>query len=279
MEIKRLPDGSLLVHQAQYARRVLQRFNIENANEVAIPMDQHQDLTLEEKGNEGEPIHVPYKEAVGSLLYLAVVSRPDLAFAVSAVSQHAENPRKIHWNAIKRILKYVKGTLDFGILFRKINSVIQLKAFSDADFAGNKSNRKSTTGYVVNLVEAPIAWGSQIQRSVSLSTTESEYIAASHTVRELVWLERLLRNLLENEQRKPILYMDNQSAIKLIKNPEFHKRTKHVDVRYHFVREKFKDKLFDIEYVSTDNQLADLCTKPLAKNRFEFLRDILVFKE
>lgn len=147
---------------------------MEDAHAVSIPADQHQNLSLRQFGDEGKAIEVPYKEAVGSLLCLAMVTRPDIAYAVSAVSQHAESPSKEYWNAVKRIIKYIKG-----IKFESSKENLTLTAFSDADFAGDKETRKSTSGFVIKLGNAPVVWGSQKQRCVALSTTESEYVAAS----------------------------------------------------------------------------------------------------
>ncbi|KMQ86178.1 integrase core domain protein [Lasius niger] len=186
MEIKRFPDGSLFASQTRYAERVIERFRMEDAHTVAIPADQHQDLSLRDPKNDEKAINAPYKEAVGSLLYLAMVTRPDIAYAVKAVNQYAKSPNKQHWNAVKRIIKYIKGTIDYGIKFKRTESNLSLVAFSDADFAGDKQTRKSTSGLVIKLGDAPIVWSSQKQRSVALSTTESEYIAATQTTKELI---------------------------------------------------------------------------------------------
>lgn len=150
-----------------------------------------------------------------------------------------------------------------------------LVAFSDADFAGDKQTRKSTSGYIIKLGNAPIMWGSQKQRSVALSTTESEYVAASQTTKELIWISRLLRDLIDIKIKTPIMYIDNQSAIRLVKNPELHKRSKHIDVKYHFVRQHYEEGMFEPYYIHTDEQIADICTKPLSKVRFEKLRNKL----
>lgn len=273
MEIKRCPDGSIFVNQSSYARKVLSRFRMENGNAVTVPADQHQDLSL--STNQEGRVNVPYKEAVGSLLYLAMVTRPDLTYAVNSVSQYAESPKKAHWCAVKRILKYVKGTVDYGILFRRDNVYSSITAYSDADFAGDKVSRKSTSGFVLKLGEAPIAWGSQKQKTVALSTTESEYIATCETTKELIWISRFMKSLIGNFNKSSVMYVDNQSAIKLVKNPEYHIRTKHIDIKYHFIREKLEEKVFRLEYVSTEDQIADIFTKPLSKNRLERLRKII----
>lgn len=275
MEIEHLSDGSIFVQQSSYAQKVLNRFRMEEAHAVAIPADFHQELSLQNVDKKEEAINVPYKEAVGSLLYLAMVTRPDIAYAVHAVSQYAESPQKIHWNAVKRIMKYIKGTVNHGILFPKGDQMLSITAYSDADFAGDKTTRKSTSGTIIKVGDAPVVWSSQKQRSVALSTTESEYIAASQTTKELIWVRRLMNDLVKCKVQTPTMYVDNQSAIKLVKNPEFHKRTKHIDVRYHFIRQHYEEKVFELRYIHTDEQIADICTKPLSKARFEYLREKL----
>lgn len=253
MEIKHLPDGSLLVNQATYAKKVLERFRMGEANAVAILADQHQDLSLKNVSDDGKAINVPYKEAVGSLLYLAMVTRPDIAYAVHPVSQYAESPKKAHWNALKRILKYIKGTVDFGIRFVRVGDSLKLVAYSDADFAGDKDTRRSTSGFILKVGETPVVWGAHKQNLVALSTTESEYIAASQTVKEVIWIKRLMEGLIKCDNEIPKLYVDNQSAIELIKNPEYLKRTKHIDVRCHFIWEKYEEKFFELHYVNSEN--------------------------
>lgn len=133
----------------------------------------------------------------------------------------------------------------------------------------------STTGFVIMLGKSPIIWGSQRQKCVALSTTESEYVAAGQTVKEIIWVSKFVKEI-DLQSEKPILYIDNQSAIKLIKNPEFHKRTKHVDIKYHFICQNYANKVFELQYICSEKQLADILTKPLCKTRFIQLRDIIM---
>lgn len=235
-EIEHRTDGSIRIHQAAYAKRFIDRFHMTDCKTISTPMDPNQnlgDFKAEEK------VDFPYREAVGSLMYLAVATRPDISFAVGCVSRYLENPALAHVNAVKRILRYIKATLNFGIVYEaKID--LPIIGYSDADYAGDTETRRSTSGYVFLFGSSAVSWGSVRQKSVSLSTTESEYIAASDAVKELVWLERLIAQITSKKRIKSLFRMDNQSAVRLIKNPEFHKRTKHVDVRYHFIREKFE---------------------------------------
>lgn len=197
-----------MIHQKKYAQKILSRFHLEEANIVAIPTDNHQNLSSDGLEETPIPTNVPYKEAVGSLLYLAVVSRPDIAFAVSEVSQYSVFPKKIHWNAVKRILKYIKGTLDYGILFKSRTKDFRLEAFSDADYARDQATGKSISGFLIRLNDSPISWGSRKQTHVSLSTTESEYVASTEAVKHLIWINELAKSS-DAQQGKPILYVDN----------------------------------------------------------------------
>lgn len=161
-----------------------------------------------------------------------------------------------------------------GIQFQGGND-LTFCGYSDADYAGCKKTARSTSGYVFVFGGGVISWGSERQRAVVLSTTESEYMAASHAIKELVWLKSLLTELLQGEIDAPFFYMDCQSAIKLVRNPEYHKRTKHINVRYHFIREKFEDGVFQLKNVSTSEQLTDVITKALPKIKHQLFCSLM----
>lgn len=266
-QIDKQIDGSIIMHQTSYANQLLKRFNMKDANPVTIPADKNHNLNPNLHPNSQLAQGVPYREAVGSLMYLAVGTRPDVAYALSTVSQFLSNPYKIHWEAVKRILKYLKGTANYGIKFVKQND-LSLIGYSDSDYAGDSINRRSTSGYLYKLGESPIAWNTKRQSVVALSTTEAEFIAAANAIKEMIWLNRLKREVLCENKQKPKLLMDNQSAIRLLKNPEFNKRSKHIDIKYHFAREKYQKNLFDLEYVKSSDQEADVFTKPLPREQF-----------
>jgi transposase InsO family protein len=270
IEVDQKIDGSIFIHQTSYCKHILSKFNMEGANVVHIPTDpQH---SLDTTALESTPVEgVPYREAVGSLLYLSQITRPDITFAVNLVSRYLEKPKKVHWNAVKRIFKYLKSTPNYGLLYSS-DMKIEVIGYSDADYAGDITTRRSTSGSTFIIGKGIVAWCSQRQKSVSLSTTESEYIALSQAVQELTWLMLLISDLLETQGDTPIMYADNQSAIRLVKNPEFHKRTKHIDVRYHYIREKYADGKFILEYVKSKDQLADIMTKPIPREQFQYLR-------
>lgn len=262
LEIEHRSDGSIHLNQSSYSERLLQKFNTSDCHPVCSPAEASKFTSSD--------IHVgkfPFREAVGSLMYLAVATRPDISYALGVVLRLLDNPSVEHANAVKRIFKYVKGTRTYGILFKN-NFKFNIDSYSDADYAGDIETRRSTSGFVFLINETPICWASQRQKSVSLSTTEAEYIAASEAVKELVWVKSLFQDLLPEKQLNAVLLMDNQSALKLVKNPQFHKRTKHVDIQYHFIREKFKESLFDLVYVPMQEQIVDILTKPLSKVKF-----------
>lgn len=274
LEIKTDP-GSIFVCQTSYIKKILEKFDMSMSKPVSTPCESST-LSLVEDGGENEgvksDIRFPYREAVGSLMYLTVATRPDIAYAVSYVSRFLDKFQKVHVLAVKRIFKYLVGTQSFGIYFKKMTE-LRLECYSDADYAGDPETRLSTSGYILKLSHGPISWGSQKQRSVALSTTESEYVAACEAVKELIWIKRFLSELLPLENFKtPLLLMDNQSAMKLIKNPQFHKRSKHIAVRYHFIRQIFEEGEFELFYVPTTEELADIFTKPVSKSIFQDMR-------
>ncbi len=206
-------------------------------------------------------------------MYAANTTRPDIKYAVGQVAKFAQNPGSEHWSAVKLILAYLKGTVDYGICFSGSISSGVLSAYSDADYAGCLQTRRSTTGYVLMLNGGPVAWTSRRQQGVATSTTESEYTAAFEATKETVWVRNLLSHVGTAQTLPTKLHCDNQSAIKMVHNPEFHSRTKHIDVHLHFIREKQDDKTIAIQYISTHDQLADIFTKPLRRVAFEKQRD------
>ncbi|GJX70823.1 putative RNA-directed DNA polymerase [Tanacetum coccineum] len=181
---------------------------------------------------------VPYASAVGSLMYDMVCTRPDLAHAVGVVSRFLSNPGKKHWEAVKWIFRYLRGTSKLGITF--INGKLMLVGFTDLDMARNKDNMKSTSRYLMTFTGGAVSWQSRLQKCMALSTTEAEYMAATEACKELLWLKRFLQELGFKQQRYAVL-CDNQSAIHLAKNSMFHKRTKHIDIRYHWIRDAIRD--------------------------------------
>lgn len=272
MEIRR--DASKIhICQTGYIKKLLRKFNMHDARPVSTPVE-----SVQSTSGRSNEIKFPYREAVGSLMYLAIATRPDIAFAVSYVSRFLDSFNEHHVTAVKRIFKYLRGTDELGIEFVKETNVF-LNCYTDSDYAGDPATRRSTSGYVIMLSGGPITWSSRKQSTIALSTTEAEYISACEGVKELVWVQRLFQELQAENVQIPNLYLDNQSSIKLIKNPQFHKRTKHIEVKYHFVREMHEKNEFQLKYISTTEQLADICTKPIMKQQFNNLKQMLNIKK
>ena len=267
LEVKQGP-GEITICQSAYANKIVEISGMKGCNPVDTPMEQHLKLLP------GKPELVSnatkYRSIIGSLRYL-VNSRPDLAFSVGMVSRFMETPNSEHWAAVKRIIRYVAGTTEFGCKFVK-GSNSELLGYTDSDHAGDIEKRKSTTGMVFFLGGNIITWNSQKQRVVSLSSCESEYIAAATGACQGVWLSRLLADLTNSEVKKFRLLIDNKSALELSKNPVYHERTKHIDIRFHYIRECVADGVVELEHVRTDDQLADILTKALGRIRFAELR-------
>lgn len=277
VQIERNRDNkTMFIHQSEYVNRILSKFRMAEAKPLSVPADPHTILGPAEPDCEKQ--NVPYREAVGSLLFLSIVSRPDIAFAVNSVSKFLNNHDPSHWRSVKRIFSYLIGTKDLGIMYRSDGDGANLTGFCDADYAGDLETRRSTTGYAFSFANGLVTWSSQRQKLVTLSTTEAEYVAAAAAAREIVWLRKLLRDLGVDCEQGTVLHVDNQSAIRLTKNPVMHQRTKHIDVRHHFIREKIESKEISVVFVPTDTQKADLFTKAMPRARFWKLIEMLNLK-
>ncbi|XP_031258371.1 secreted RxLR effector protein 161-like [Pistacia vera] len=181
--------------------------------------------------------NIPYTNVIGSTMYVMISTRPDLAFAISLLSRYMSNPGIEHWVALEWLLRYINSSVHVGLDYCKRNIALDLVGYVDSDFAGDRDTRKSTTAYYFTLGGNYVSWKSQLQPLVALSTTEAEYMAVTNTFKEANWLQGILKeaNLLEG---LVTVYSDSQSVIHLCKNPVYHERTKHVDVRFHFVRDR-----------------------------------------
>jgi hypothetical protein len=207
-----------------------------------------------------------YRRICGSLQYLTF-TRPDITHAVNLVCQHFQTPTKKDLRAVKRILRYIKGTLTHGLRFLSQSS-LTINAFCDADWAGCPTTRRSTTGYCIFLGSNCISWASKKQPTVSRSSTEAEYRALATTAAEITWLQHLFHELNITLERRPLLLCDNQSAIHLSHNPVLHARTKHIEIDYHYIREKVTAGNLILQYIPTRQQIADVFTKALCKDSF-----------
>lgn len=273
MEIIRNDNGSISIHQGRYIKDVLERFNMTNCKSVTTPADVSQKLTSEmcpkDESERKSMENVPYQEAVGSLLYAAQVSRPDIQFAVGSVSRFNNNPGPVHWMAVKRIMRYLKGTVERQLNFNKDKDSSRIRGFCDADWASDAIDRRSTTGYVFLAGTSAISWNSKKQPTVALSTTEAEYMAMSAATQEAVWLQNLQSEIFDKRDRIYV-FSDNQGAIQLSEKEGYHPRTKHIDIRHHYVKEKVFDQTIKFEYVNTSEMVADFLTKAVNSDKTTF---------
>jgi hypothetical protein len=260
---ERLEDGSYTINQTQYLERKMNEFKAFipiGLRSSPLPSNYEHLLELATKERILSKKEFPYREMVGSLMYAMVSTRPDLAQALSVVSRFLSCPTKIHCDLISHIYMYVKGTLDFKLHYSAKSKLI-LSGYVDAAYGNNKKGT-STTGFCFMLGNGLISWFSKGQDTVALSAAEAEYIAATEAAKEAIWLRTLLSELGFN-QEVTTLFEDNQACILLSKNPQLHSRTKHIQIRYHFIREKVLSKELILKYVSTKYQWADMFTKCL----------------
>ncbi len=266
MEITRLEDGSIKLSQARAIRDLVSKFGMSDAHVKSTPMSTSTRLT---KGGskEVDKSTVPYMELVGSLLYLASCTRPDISQAVGALSRYMAHPTEHHWSTAKGVLRYLAGTPELGIVFNA-SGAASLHGYCDADYAGDIDTRRSTTGYMFLLAGGAISWSSKLQPTVAVSTAEAEYMAAAHAVKEALWLRKVLCAF-ELGSREPVpILCDNQAALKLLVNPIVSSRSKHIDVLHHFARERVLRREVEFSYCPTDRMIADSFTKAVPEHKF-----------
>ncbi|KAL0301601.1 UNVERIFIED_CONTAM: Retrovirus-related Pol polyprotein from transposon RE1 [Sesamum radiatum] len=253
--------------QRKYACDLLQEAGLLGTKSVDTPMDSNPDFWNDD-GNYLED-KIKYRRLVGKLIYLTV-TRPDISFAVGLVSQFMDKPRSVHWEAALRILKYIKTSPGRGLLFKR-HGHVKIEAYSDADYAGSKDDRKSTSGYCTYVGGNLVTWRSKKQMTVARSSAEAEYRAMAHTTSEILWLKNLLKELGFMYDDPVPIHCDNQAAIHIASNPVFHERTKHIEVDCHFVREAIMSQKIYTPFTPSSEQRADIFTKALGRKQFDVL--------
>lgn len=267
VEVNQDEDG-IFINQQKYAKEVLKRFGMEDCNAVRNPIVPGTKLSKEGAGAEVNP--TVFKQLVGSLRYLTV-TRPDIIFSVNLVSRFMERPTEQHLLAAKRILRYIQGTSSFGIQYKR-EGEDRLVGYADSDYAGDIDDRKSTSGYVFMLSGGAVSWASKKQPIVTLSTTEAEFVAAAYGACQAIWLKNVFEEIGVEQEGGITMYCDNSSTIKLSKNLVLHGRSKHIHVRYHFLRELVNDGVIQLNYCPTVEQSSDIMTKAVKLDTFEKLR-------
>jgi hypothetical protein len=257
--------GWIALSQEKYVEDMLRRFGKSDARPINTPSLANECLT---KLKSPEVEVKPYQRAIGSLMYPMLGTRPNLAFTVASLGRHAATPGDKHQCALNQAFQYLHGTSDWKLVFcQGVPNGLELHGYADADWASDTSDRKSTSGFVFLLAGGTVSWSSKKQSSVALSSTEAEYIAGAHAAKEVVWLRRLLSELSLAPSATTTLFMDNQSAITIARNPEFYDRTKHIEVRYHFLHIKVENDELDLIYVPTGEQIVDVLTKALSREK------------
>lgn len=259
----------LIIHQNIYALNILERFNHSDCFAVSTPAEVGKHFSKADDNNPKPKF--PYREAIGSLMYLMVCTRPDIAYIVGVLSRYLENPSEMHWQGVKRVLKYIKGTTQYGISFSLNSGQTNITMFCDADWGNDVDTRRSISGYIAFINSGPVSWSSRRQTVTATSTTEAEFVAICASTKSVVWLRKLILEVDFKQINATPLNCDNQKAVELVKNPEASKRTKHVDIQYFYSCDMQANGEINIQYVESGKQLADLLTKPLSKDKFEKL--------
>lgn len=268
MNVKQDAEG-ISINQPIYTESIISSYNMSQANSNKYPAEK---VWLDPKQPQERALspNVPYRKLIGSLSYLPEMTRPDICFSTHQLSKFVQDPTDRHWIAAKHVIRYLIGSTQHGIVFPRKNELL-LHGYSDADFANDKS-RRSTSGYIFFIGSAPVSWKTQLQRIVTLSTFEAELVAVTEAAKEAIFLRKLLHDF-KITSCKPIqIKMDNQAVITVAQNPKEHQRTKHLDVRIQKLREWIEAREISLTYVKTDDNTADLFTKPLVGSKFHTLK-------
>ncbi|KAJ9541699.1 hypothetical protein OSB04_028205 [Centaurea solstitialis] len=265
LQVKQFTDG-IFINQSKYIFYLLKKYDMSSCNSIGTPMATGNKIGPD---HEGKDVDLrTYRGMVGSLMYLTA-SRPDIMFATCVCARYQAKPKESHLAAVKRIFRYLKGTPYYGLWYPK-GLGFELQAYSDADYGGCNMDRKSTSGHIQLLGNKLVSWASKKQQCVSTSTAESEYVAAASCCSQVLWMQTQLRDYGFVYKKIPI-YCDSKSAIAISANPVQHSKTKHIDIRYHFLKDNMEKENIELYFVNTEYQLADLFTKALDEKRFKFL--------
>jgi hypothetical protein len=267
-------DNSITISQEKYIDKILERENMSDANPVSMPMDPNIKIQSNPDGNEGSKSN-HYAKLLGELQFLTNATRPDIAYAVNKLASYTANPSLQHVGALKRILRYLKGTKNYGIIYsakpqniRELQNSNLFYGYADAAYA-DTDDYKSTSGYVFLVGGGAVTWRSKKQTTIALSSTEAEYISLSEAGREACWLRSLYEELGYTQIIPNIIKGDNNGSIAMAQNPQFHKRAKHIATRWHWIRDLVQNKIISIESCRDPDQTADIFTKPLARPKHQ----------
>lgn len=287
------PKRTLTLSQSQYVVDLLDRFGFSDVAPVSTPMDPGLRLTKDmcpKTPSEAAAMRdKPYAQLVGALLYLAIATRPDISYTVGVLARYCANPGQSHWKAAKHLCRYLRGTVGMKLCYAPTKGSELFTAYTkgsdlfttytDADHGGDPDGRRSTSGMIVTMGTGAISWASKLQSIVTLSTTEAEYVAAVQAGQEILWLRNLLSEFGYTFDKPSTLFIDNQSALQVARNPEHHGRMKHLDLRFYWLRDVVEQGLVEPKYLQTDDMPADLMTKALGRNKVVHMREMLGLRE
>ena len=268
IDITRDKEGRFGISQPAYIDSIIEEAGLTEAKTSKFPLDTGYAKQL------GTPLerNDEYRKLIGMLLYLTTNTRPDIAASVSILSRKVEHPRDNDMNEVKRVIKYLKGTRNLKLMLNDVGGTEKLEVYSDANWAEDTDDRKSNTGYFVGLNGGTVSWCCRKQDLVAMSSAESEYIALAETCKEVLWLKEVVKGFDVKTEKTTTILTDSQSCIALLKNQRFSHRTKHFDTRFHFLKDHVSKENIRLEYVPTNENTADLMTKPLGGIKTEYLR-------
>ena len=277
IEVRRIRERHLiLLLQCSYIDSILRCYGFDDCKPVSLPMDPNNRLSSAQSPSTTEEFarmrNVPYHEAVGSLMYASLSTRPDITYAVQAVSRFSTKPGLAHWDAVKRIFRYLKGSKDLWLSYGEDKR--ELMGYADVD-GSMSEDRHALSGYAFLIHGGAVSWSTKRQEIISLSTTESEYVAATYAAKEALWLRSLISQLFDITLDPTTLFSDNQSAIALTKDHQFHARMKHIDIRFHFIRWIVENGSLRLIYCPTNDMVVDAFTKALPSPKVKhFAREL-----
>jgi transposase InsO family protein len=264
---------TISISQEAFINTILTRFNLTEATSLSTPLAPGTQLTKDDcptsQEEKDDMATRPYRELVGALAWLALGTRPDIAYATSSLARFGHNPGRAHWEAAKRVLRYLKGTRRWRLTLG--GKPPQIAGFTDADWGSDRDDRRSIGAYIIKIGSGAVSWKSKKQTCVALSSTEAEYMALCQTAKESVWMVDFLKNLGISVCNSMVINVDNQASIALAKNPVFHDRSKHIHIQYHYTRDLVKEKRISLNYIPTKEMVADLLTKALPRTQHEYL--------
>lgn len=268
-------DGKIVLNQKQYLNNVLLKFGMINCKPINTPMDCNFNYDcLKFEKSESPDTENKCRQIIGCIMYAMLGTRPDLCSSISLLSRYQNCASEGLLIALKRVLRYIKGSIELKLTYCKKNKDV-LTGYADADWGGDTTDRRSTSGFCLYVYGNLVSWNSKKQSTVAMSTTEAEIIALSLCISEACWLRNMFLELKFDKDLKVIIYEDNQSAIRSCSSHEQLKRVKHLDIKYHFTKEKISEGIVELKYVPSCEQVADVFTKPLNRIIFEKLRSLL----